>query len=96
MGDRRANEPGGLEDAEKFERSEHGEAERRGVKEHVPRDLEVAETQDLRHRTFRTPLLFPKLRSIIIMQRTALGWLGSRVVSVLDSGAEGPGFKSQS
>jgi len=26
----------------------------------------------------------------------ALGWLGSRVVSVLDSGAEGTGFKSQS
>ena len=25
----------------------------------------------------------------------ASGWLGSRVVSVLDSGAEGPGFKSQ-
>ena len=25
----------------------------------------------------------------------AVGWLGSRVVSVLDSGAEGPGFKSQ-
>ena len=25
-----------------------------------------------------------------------LGWPGSRVVSVLDSGAEGPGFKSQS
>ena len=24
------------------------------------------------------------------------GWLGSRVVSMLDSGAEGPGFKSQS
>ena len=24
------------------------------------------------------------------------GWLGSRVASVLDSGAEGPGFKSQS
>ena len=24
------------------------------------------------------------------------GWLGSRVVSVLDSGAKGPGFKSQS
>jgi len=23
------------------------------------------------------------------------GWLGSRVVSVLDSGAEGPGYKSQ-
>jgi len=27
---------------------------------------------------------------------TEVGWLGSRVVSVLDSGAEGPGFKSQS
>ena len=27
---------------------------------------------------------------------TLLGWLGSRVVSVLDSGAEEPGFKSQS
>jgi len=24
------------------------------------------------------------------------GWLGNRVVSVLDSGAEGPGLKSQS
>ena len=24
-----------------------------------------------------------------------MGWLGSRVVSMLDSGAEGPGFKSQ-
>jgi len=23
------------------------------------------------------------------------GWLGGRVVSVLDSGTEGPGFKSQ-
>ena len=28
--------------------------------------------------------------------RTAIGWLGSRVVGMLDSGAEGPGFKSQS
>ena len=26
---------------------------------------------------------------------TALGWLGGRVVSELDSGAQGPGFKSQ-
>jgi len=26
---------------------------------------------------------------------TSHGWLGSRVVGVLDSGAEGPGFKSQ-
>jgi len=28
--------------------------------------------------------------------RLSIGWLGSRVVSVLDSGAEGPGFKLQS
>jgi len=28
-------------------------------------------------------------------KQLALGWLGSRVVSVLDSGAEGIGFKSQ-
>ena len=27
--------------------------------------------------------------------RNVLGWLGSRVVSMLDLGAEGPGFKSQ-
>ena len=27
---------------------------------------------------------------------TSMGRLGSRVVSVLDSGAEGPGFKAQS
>jgi len=31
----------------------------------------------------------------IIRVLSPLGWLGSRVVSVLDSGAEGPGFKSQ-
>jgi len=30
-----------------------------------------------------------RLRIVLI-----IGWLGSRVVSVLDSGAEGPGFKS--
>jgi len=40
------------------------------------------------------------LRSLLRVRRiygTAFitGWLGSRVVSVLDSGAEGPGFKSQ-
>jgi len=32
---------------------------------------------------------------LIISLSTATGWLGSRVVSALDSGAEGPGFKSQ-
>jgi len=29
-----------------------------------------------------------------ILSRYIIGWLGSRVVSVLDSGAEGPEFKS--
>jgi len=33
---------------------------------------------------------------MIFMGKIACGWLGSRVVSVLDSGAEGPRFKSQS
>ena len=37
---------------------------------------------------FRAALLFPR-------DYLHTGWLGSRVVSVLDSGAEGPGFKSQ-
>jgi len=31
-----------------------------------------------------------------IIQVISVGWLGSRVVSVLDSGAEGPKFQSQS
>ena len=31
----------------------------------------------------------------ITISNGVLGWLGSRVVSVLDSGAEWPGFKSQ-
>ena len=33
---------------------------------------------------------------IFTVAQSRTGWLGSRVVSVLDSGAEGPGFKSQS
>jgi len=32
---------------------------------------------------------------VVSMYIRTLGWLGSRVVRVLDSGAEGPGFKSQ-
>jgi len=32
---------------------------------------------------------------VVSMYIRTLGWLGSRVVSVLDSGAQGPGFKSQ-
>jgi len=35
------------------------------------------------------------LDSNLIGLYRAHGWLGSRVVSVLDSGAVGPGFKSQ-
>jgi len=34
--------------------------------------------------------------SDIVLSRRIFGWLGSRVVGVLDSHAEGPGFKSQS
>ena len=33
------------------------------------------------------------IRLLIVI--LVVGWLGSRVVSVLDSGAVGPGFKSQ-
>jgi len=33
--------------------------------------------------------------ALLRVARVTVGWLGSRVVSVLDSGAEGPGFKSQ-
>jgi len=35
----------------------------------------------------------PTIAKLILIE--GAGWLGSRVVSVLDSGAEGPGFKSQ-
>jgi len=37
-----------------------------------------------------------KITFVIGQPHTSTGWLGSRVVSVLDSDAEGPGFKSQS
>jgi len=40
---------------------------------------------------FRTGL---SVGTIVYRTRSSIGWLGSRVVSVLDSGAEGPGFKS--
>ena len=33
---------------------------------------------------------------VFVVIQTLCGWLGNRVVSVLDSDAEGPGFKSQS
>ena len=43
---------------------------------------------DSRHSLFTSRLITPP-------RPFRNGWLGSRVVSVLDSGAEGPGFKSQ-
>jgi len=36
-----------------------------------------------------------QVANIITVFSDLTGWLGSRVVSVLDSGTEGPGFKSQ-
>jgi len=33
---------------------------------------------------------------LLVAGKCTRGWLGSQVVSVLDSGAEGPAFKSQS
>ena len=58
------------------------------------------DTNVMTHRDrFWTTLIYTHFRktlSVWIMLRYLnLGWLGSRVVSVLDSGAEGPGFKSQ-
>ena len=41
---------------------------------------------------YRRRIELPDIASL----RSASGWLGSRVVSVLDSGAGGPGFISQS
>ena len=39
--------------------------------------------------------LFGELQLKTFCSILPTGWLDSRVVSVLDSGAEGPGFKSQ-
>jgi len=36
-----------------------------------------------------------KFTDLLLISQRSMGWLGSRVVSVQDSGAEGPGFKSQ-
>ena len=38
----------------------------------------------------------PITEPVKISHNTPSQWLGSRVASVLDSGTEGPGFKSQS
>ena len=47
--------------------------------------------------TSTVPIVSTYCRSLLRLSSTypILGWLGSRVVSVLDSGSEGPGFKSQ-
>jgi len=50
------SEPRELENAKKLERSENGETERRGVEEDVPRDLKVAETQNLQATTCNVQL----------------------------------------
>jgi len=42
------------------------------------------------------PMLITNWAASFLVITMELGWLGNRVVSVLDSGAEGPGFKSQS
>jgi len=44
---------------------------------------------------FKKTILLCHLLQFSAHFRALYGWLGSRVVSVLDSGAEGPGFKSQ-
>jgi len=47
-------------------------------------------------RISQKPLAYcPNFMKFLYMLPVAQGWLGSRVVSVLDSGAEGPGFESQ-
>jgi len=48
------------------------------------------------HSSILPPKTNSDLNSPILTPNLGSGWLGSRVVSVLDSGAEGPGFKSQS
>ena len=57
------------------------------VRDRGIRQLGIVAVSDLRMSQLKCTLHFRKLEPI--------GQLGSRVVSVLDSGAEGPGFKSQ-
>ena len=59
---------------------------------------ETAKLVPLRHLKVRrtAPVRLASRLSNILRQYTVpFGWFGSRVVSVLDTGAEGPGFKSQ-
>ena len=66
--------------------------------EQTHRRRHVCSVHLLRHRHSATGVRRFTLHAVLL-GRIAIGlqgWLGSRVVSVLDSGAEGPGFKSQS
>jgi len=49
---------------------------------------------EFHHQVFDLPIICP-YSCYIGLYCAVSGWLGSRVVCVLDSGAEGPGFKSQ-
>ena len=48
-----------------------------------------------RHLALSLPHMNRRLGSAVSVGLPSVGWLGSRVVIVLDSGAEGPEFKSQ-
>ena len=54
-------------------------------------------TEQIKYRGCTSPKARDKhsKRVVYVVFSVEKGWLGSRVVSVLDSGAEGPGFKSQ-
>ena len=72
----------------------------------VTEDVKLGRCDDVTARTIVKSILrlslddgkphnFVKSSQRVILYYSNRGWLGSRVVSVLDSGAEGPGFKSQ-
>ena len=54
------------------------------------------DTDPIRKQTARISGPAAAAASILRIYTMSPGWIGSRVVSVLDSGAVGPGFKSQS
>jgi len=66
-----------------------------GAKQQTSLEKEVMKTLQ-RHNLSNRTLLHTSQRYLAHGIPTVSRWLGSRVVSVLDSGAEGPGFKSQS
>ena len=58
--------------------------------------LKVTQQRQAPTRPAHTPTLLSEYPNTLIFKSVHIaGWLGSRVVSVLDSGAEGPGFKLQ-